>query len=149
LCYFPIEKASGKFFQNLKVDPAEPRVWDVNMYKGSKSRVQKVTRSAVGKGLGFKLSGGEALNPAQRKATRILDGPVLVIAGAGTGKTLTLVHRLVQLVESGVPAESILLLTFTRRAAQEMIERASGLLAGRCDRAAGGTFWTLMTCWSI
>jgi DNA helicase II / ATP-dependent DNA helicase PcrA len=62
-----------------------------------------------------------------------------VIAGAGTGKTHTLVHRLVRLVESGVPAESILLLTFTRRAAEEMIERAADIL-GRREPVAGGTF---------
>jgi DNA helicase-2/ATP-dependent DNA helicase PcrA len=80
------------------------------------------------------------LNPAQREAVHTLQGPVLVIAGAGTGKTLTLVHRLAELVRSGVPAESILLLTFTRRAAGEMIARASALPGGGCERVAGGTF---------
>ena len=69
------------------------------------------------------------LNPAQREAAEILEGPVLVIAGAGTGKTHTLVHRLVKLAESGVPAESILLLTFTRRAASEMTRRAGQIVA--------------------
>ncbi len=62
-----------------------------------------------------------------------------MIAGAGTGKTHTLVHRLVRLVESGIPAESILLLTFTRRAAEQMIERAAAIL-GRREPVAGGTF---------
>ncbi len=80
------------------------------------------------------------LNTAQRQAADVVDGPVLVIAGAGTGKTHTLIHRLVHLVEAGVPPESILLLTFTRRAAQEMIGRASEILGGRCDRVGGGTF---------
>jgi DNA helicase-2/ATP-dependent DNA helicase PcrA len=84
------------------------------------------------------------LNPAQREAATALDGPVLVIAGAGTGKTRTLVHRLVRLVEAGVPAEAILLLTFTRRAAEEMIGRAMQMIAatvgGSCGRVAGGTF---------
>lgn len=97
-------------------------------------------RSSRKTGPGARSCEASSLNPAQRKAVGILEGPVLVIAGAGTGKTLTLVHRLVQLVDSGVPAESVLLLTFTRRAAQEMIERASGLLEGKCDRVAGGTF---------
>ncbi len=84
---------------------------------------------------------GAVLNRSQDEAASALDGPVLVIAGAGTGKTSTLVHRLVRLVESGVPAQSILLLTFTRRAALEMTERASRLLrGGAIGRLAGGTF---------
>lgn len=71
------------------------------------------------------------LNPAQYEAATTLEGPVLVIAGAGSGKTRTIVYRLVRLVESGVPASSILLLTFTRKAAQEMIDRARALLCQR------------------
>ena len=82
----------------------------------------------------------ENLNPTQREAAEILEGPVLVIAGAGTGKTHTLVHRLVKLVESGVGSEAILLLTFTRRAAEQMISRASEIVGGEHEPAAGGTF---------
>ena len=82
----------------------------------------------------------ESLNPAQREAAEILEGPVLVIAGAGTGKTHTLVHRLVKLVESGVAPDSILLLTFTRRASEQMIARSSEILGGHHERVAGGTF---------
>ncbi|GMR24282.1 MAG: ATP-dependent helicase [Acidobacteriota bacterium] len=82
----------------------------------------------------------KSLNPTQREAAEILDGPVLVIAGAGTGKTHTLVHRLVKLVESGVAPDSILLLTFTRRAAEQMIARAAEIAGGAHERAAGGTF---------
>lgn len=80
------------------------------------------------------------LNEAQSRAAGIVEGPVLVIAGAGTGKTHTLIHRLVRLVSAGIPPESILLLTFTRRAAEEMIERASAILGGGRAGVAGGTF---------
>ncbi|SBW00071.1 UvrD/REP helicase family protein [uncultured delta proteobacterium] len=68
------------------------------------------------------------LNPAQLEAATALDGPVLVIAGAGSGKTRTIVYRLANLVASGVPASKILLLTFTRKAAREMLERAERLV---------------------
>ncbi|MEM7582986.1 MAG: ATP-dependent helicase [Acidobacteriota bacterium] len=80
------------------------------------------------------------LNAAQYSAVRSLDGPYLVIAGAGSGKTRTLVYRVARLVLEGVHPESILLLTFTRRAAQEMLRRAVGLLDERCHRVSGGTF---------
>jgi DNA helicase II / ATP-dependent DNA helicase PcrA len=82
-----------------------------------------------------------ALNPAQREAVYAPDGPILVIAGAGSGKTRTLVHRLAHLVERGIAPENLLLLTFTRKAAQEMIARAAYLLAdSSCRRVTGGTF---------
>ena len=80
------------------------------------------------------------LNPAQRAAVLSADGPQLVIAGAGSGKTRTLVYRVAHLVQEGAHPESILLLTFTRRAAQEMLRRAVGLLDERCHRVSGGTF---------
>ena len=81
-----------------------------------------------------------ALNPAQLAAATAPDGPHLLIAGAGTGKTRTLVHRVAYLVRGGTRPESILLLTFTRRASQEMLRRAAGLLDDRCRRVAGGTY---------
>ena len=87
---------------------------------------------------------GEALlaelNTAQAEAVRQTEGPVLVVAGAGTGKTRTLIYRTAYLVDQGVAPESILLLTFTRRAAEEMRQRAGLLLDTRCDRISGGTF---------
>jgi DNA helicase-2/ATP-dependent DNA helicase PcrA len=79
----------------------------------------------------------EMLNPAQRQAAEYggLDadnsfrsGPLLVIAGAGTGKTMTLAHRVAHLIISGVNPERILLLTFTRRAAQEMTRRVDAIV---------------------
>jgi DNA helicase-2/ATP-dependent DNA helicase PcrA len=85
----------------------------------------------------------KVLNSSQLEAVTTLDGPILVIAGAGSGKTRTLVYRVARLVETGVPPESILLLTFTRKAAGEMLERAAGLADERCERVSGGTFHSL------
>jgi len=85
----------------------------------------------------------KVLNPAQLQAVTASDGPILVIAGAGSGKTRTLVYRVARLVESGVPPESILLLTFTRKASQEMLDRAAGLSDARCRFVSGGTFHSL------
>ncbi len=80
------------------------------------------------------------LNPSQYEAVTHLDGPLLVIAGAGSGKTRTLVYRVAHLLESGILPDNLLLLTFTRRAAQEMLWRASLLLDESCQDVAGGTF---------
>ena len=71
----------------------------------------------------------DSLNGPQRAAATFGDGPLLVVAGAGTGKTTTLAARVASLLERGIPAERILLLTFSRRAAREMLSRAG-------DRAA-------------
>ena len=80
------------------------------------------------------------LNPSQYEAVTYLDGPLLVVAGAGSGKTRTLVYRVAHLLELGILPENLLLLTFTRRAAQEMLWRASLLLHESCQDVAGGTF---------
>ena len=80
------------------------------------------------------------LNSSQYEAVTTTEGPVLVIAGAGSGKTRTLVYRVAHLIEKGVPPESILLLTFTRKASQEMLWRAGQLLNDTCSRVTGGTF---------
>jgi DNA helicase-2/ATP-dependent DNA helicase PcrA len=80
------------------------------------------------------------LNPEQAAAATHGDGPLLIIAGAGTGKTRTLVYRVAHLIERGLNAERILLLTFTRRAAQEMLSRAERLVGSNSKRVHGGTF---------
>jgi DNA helicase-2/ATP-dependent DNA helicase PcrA len=80
------------------------------------------------------------LNEAQYEAATTLAGPVLVIAGAGSGKTRTLVYRVARLVESGVNPAQVLLLTFTRKAAEEMLRRAAALVGASCEHVAGGTF---------
>jgi DNA helicase-2/ATP-dependent DNA helicase PcrA len=83
------------------------------------------------------------LNEAQLKAVTTTDGPLLIVAGAGTGKTRTLVYRVARLVEIGAKPESVLLLTFTRRAAASMLTRAAALADARCQRVSGGTFHSL------
>jgi DNA helicase-2/ATP-dependent DNA helicase PcrA len=80
------------------------------------------------------------LNEQQLEAVRHTGGPLLVIAGAGSGKTRTIVFRLARLVEDGMDPERILLLTFTRKASAEMLSRAETLLDASLRRAVGGTF---------
>jgi DNA helicase-2/ATP-dependent DNA helicase PcrA len=80
------------------------------------------------------------LNPEQLAAANFGDGPLLIIAGAGTGKTRTLVHRVAHLIARGVQPQRILLLTFTRRAAQEMLGRAERLVGATSSHVQGGTF---------
>jgi DNA helicase II / ATP-dependent DNA helicase PcrA len=93
----------------------------------------------------------ESLNPQQRHAATFDDRPLLIIAGAGTGKTNTLAHRVAWLIRRGVDPGRILLLTFTRRAAAQMMRRVGGILAtaaangypaaqGQVARIWGGTF---------
>ena len=74
-----------------------------------------------------------------------MEGPLLIIAGAGTGKTRTLVYRVAHLIDQGVDPRSILLLTFTRRAAEEMIRRASLLIDSRCSQSPAAPFILLPT----
>jgi DNA helicase-2/ATP-dependent DNA helicase PcrA len=88
----------------------------------------------------FKIKYADLLNPAQLEAVTHRNGPLLVIAGAGSGKTRTLIYRVARLIESGIPPHSILLLTFTRRAAQEMLGRVERLVGDRTRAVAGGTF---------
>ncbi len=83
------------------------------------------------------------LNPQQRQAVTHGEGPLLVVAGAGSGKTKTLAYRVAWLIAQGVTPERILLMTFTRRAAEEMLKRAAAICeqgAHVTGRVWGGTF---------
>ena len=83
------------------------------------------------------------LNPQQLAAVTAPPGPALVIAGAGSGKTRTLTYRVAYLLEQGIPADRILLLTFTNKAAGEMMRRVAGLLGRQLPSLWGGTFHSI------
>jgi len=90
---------------------------------------------------GLKLDYAHELNARQLAAVTTTSGPLLILAGAGSGKTRTLVYRLNYLLETGTPPERILLLTFTRKASAEMLQRSRGLLQSeRAEKVMGGTF---------
>ncbi len=88
----------------------------------------------------FRIDYKNELNAAQYEAVTSVNGPHLIIAGAGTGKTRTVVYRVAYVVELGVKPDNVLLLTFTRKAAQDMLRRAAILLDSRCEQISGGTF---------
>src|SRR5277367_4363732 len=83
------------------------------------------------------------LNEQQHAAVTAPPGPALVIAGAGSGKTRTLTYRVAYLLEQGIPPERILLLTFTNKAAGEMMHRVSDLLGHELRSLWGGTFHSI------
>jgi hypothetical protein len=89
----------------------------------------------------FRINYAHALNPAQLAGVACIAKPVLCIAGAGSGKTRVIVYRVSYLIENGVDPQSILLLTFTRKAAQEMLFRVETLLQDKnVGKVTGGTF---------
>jgi DNA helicase-2/ATP-dependent DNA helicase PcrA len=100
----------------------------------------KIKKSSPAQKKSYVIDYKAELNPRQYQAVTHLKGPQLVIAGAGSGKTRTLIYRVAFLVENNIDPQSILLLTFTRKAAQEMMRRASSILDDRCSKVAGGTF---------
>src|SRR3954449_4920231 len=80
------------------------------------------------------------LNDSQRAAVSAPDGYNLILAGPGSGKTRVITYRVAQLIARGVPAESILLVTFTRRAAREMVHRLDTLIGRDAAKVWAGTF---------
>ncbi len=90
---------------------------------------------------GYKVNYAHVLNPAQLAGVVTTDKPVLCIAGAGSGKTRVIVHRVSYLIEKGVDPQAVLLLTFTRKAANEMLQRVETLLQDKnVGKVTGGTF---------
>ena len=85
------------------------------------------------------------LNAAQLEAVEAMEGPVLVLAGAGSGKTRTLIYRICHLIETGSDPSSILLLTFTNKAAKEMQERAEQMLGEAAKKVTACTYHSFCT----
>src|SRR5437870_2701304 len=93
-----------------------------------------------GPSAGIKIDYAAELNPQQFEAVTAPPGPALVIAGAGSGKTRTLIYRVAYLLENGISPTNILLLTFTNKAAREMLRRVTDLLGHELSSLWGGTF---------
>ena len=102
--------------------------------------VKKYKLKRVSTDVVYKIDYEKELNPQQFDAVKQKEGAILVIAGAGSGKTKTLTYRVARLIEDGINPKNILLLTFTKKAAQEMLSRATIVLDSRCEQVAGGTF---------
>ena len=92
---------------------------------------------------GIHIDYAEELNPQQLAAVTASPGPLLVIAGAGSGKTRTLTYRVAYLLENGVDPRNILLLTFTNKAARQMLDRVANLLPVDASGLWGGTFHSI------
>ena len=93
--------------------------------------------------LHLRIDYAKELNEQQHAAVTAPPGPALVIAGAGSGKTRTLTYRVAFLLEQGIPPEAVLLLTFTNKAAKEMMQRVNDLLGGELAGLWGGTFHSI------
>lgn len=91
----------------------------------------------------LKIDYARELNAQQHAAVTAMPGPALVIAGAGSGKTRTLTYRVAFLLEQGIPPERILLLTFTNKAAREMMRRVNDILGEDLSALWGGTFHSI------
>ncbi|HVR44525.1 MAG TPA: ATP-dependent helicase [Thermoanaerobaculia bacterium] len=103
-------------------------------------KIRKYTLKAPERTKAYRVRYEEELNPQQLEVVMAGDGPILVIAGAGSGKTRTLTYRVSRLIEDGVEPSEILLLTFTNKAAREMLDRVEQLATTDARRIQGGTF---------
>lgn len=120
-------------------DHTKQKIWELNeIVRSIESRPVKVSEEL---GRTYRINYRNELNPSQLAAVTAIRGPVLVIAGAGSGKTRVIVHRTAFMLENGIDPEEILLLTFTRKAAGEMLGRVRELLGNDTPaKIFGGTF---------
>ncbi|HEX8183138.1 MAG TPA: UvrD-helicase domain-containing protein, partial [Blastocatellia bacterium] len=142
-----LAKTPKQRYQNIKELSAELKSLkrDLELGKLTPSTKTKLVLKPLSAAAqrGPKIDYEKELNETQYQAVTTVDGPLLIVAGAGTGKTRTLVYRVARLVEIGVRPESVMLLTFTRRAASSMLSRAAALADERCQRVSGGTFHSM------
>lgn len=139
-------KAPKERYQTIKELSAELKSLKGDIESGKATaavRTKLVLKPATSARRAARIDYEKELNESQYQAATTVDGPLLIVAGAGTGKTRTLVYRVARLVETGVRPESVLLLTFTRRAAISMLTRAAALADERCQRVSGGTFHSM------
>jgi DNA helicase II / ATP-dependent DNA helicase PcrA len=142
-----LKKAPGERYQQVKELcedlKALRRDLELGRARPAPLRTKLVLKRLEGLTRPARIDYEKELNESQYRAVTTADGPLLIVAGAGTGKTRTLVYRVARLVESNVKPESVLLLSFTRRAATSMLARAASLADHRCQRVSGGTFHSL------
>jgi DNA helicase-2/ATP-dependent DNA helicase PcrA len=107
------------------------------------TKIRKYTLKAPVRTKQYKVRYEEELNPQQLEVVEAGEGPMLVIAGAGSGKTRALTYRVSRLIEDGVDPSDILLLTFTNKASREMLSRVEELVTTDTRRLWGGTFHSI------
>src|SRR5689334_5800136 len=104
------------------------------------ARPQKPLDSGAPRRLLDRMLDNDTLNPPQREAVTKIEGPLMILAGAGTGKTRVITYRIAYMLQSAIDAKSIVALSFTNKAAREMSERATHLVGKRAKDVWLGTF---------